>query len=78
MTEIHPSQRQALKQKLASMGLGNAIHLIEQTQLLGDACDLEGCVLIEHPDGTLRRINGPQLAQLAEILPYLKDWRLDR
>lgn len=51
-------------------------HLIEACISLQEPCSLSGDILVEFDDGWMRRINGKELALLANRYKGLKTWRL--
>lgn len=70
-------ERFARRDRLKALSKGVTIHAVEQSLTFGDGRSLQGNILIEHPDGTIERIDGKQLAELNERFPeFFRRWRL--
>ncbi len=58
-------------------GGGFTVHVVGHAEAIGPGKGLAGSLLVERPDGTMRRMNGAELVAFAERNPWIKGWRLD-
>lgn len=55
---------------------GVTFHLIETAHKIGEGRSLEGFILAEKEGGSLHKIDGKELVDLAEKAPWIKKWKL--
>ncbi|THD43750.1 MAG: hypothetical protein E7774_12210 [Bradyrhizobium sp.] len=56
---------------------GLTVHLIDHAEAVGPRRSLDGALVVETADGTLRRMTGAELAEFAELNPWVKRWRIE-
>ena len=57
------------REKILNTPDGMTVHFVRHAQTSGSASPIEGCILVETGEGGLRRINGRELALLADLNP---------
>ena len=54
------------------------VHAIERAEAVGPGRALAGCLIVETPDGAMRRMTGMELTAFAELNPgFVRTWAIE-
>jgi hypothetical protein len=59
------------------LGNGLTVHVIASAEAVGPGRSIAGNLVVEKPDGSMRRITGAELVAFVERNPWVKRWRIE-